>query len=218
MSILLENISERFGTHWALKNINLTINPGETVAVLGANGSGKSTLLKILATLLKPTRGKGMIFGDSLTEELALVRRKTHWLGHEFNLYKTLTAEENLKFFYSLKGEKANPEKIDFVLQLVGLQKEKRKAADHFSAGMQKRLAIARALLKDFTVYLLDEPHTNLDKEGKNLMDRCIANWKKKGATLFLASHDHSNVLPLADRMLILEHGEICYFGEPKKL
>ena len=209
MTIELKDISHRFGTSWVLKNNTVTIPEGQVVALLGPNGSGKSTLLRILATLLPPTRGDGLIFGYSLRNNKNEIRRRLHWLGHDFQLYQTLSARENLEFFYKLQGEKPNPEKIQETLREVSLFAHQNRTVSQFSAGMRKRLSLARLLLKETPLVLLDEPHTNLDQDGRLLMNRCIANWKKKGTTLILASHEEATILPLCDTVMTLKEGHL---------
>jgi len=213
MAIQLEGLSQRFGRTWAVNRLDLNIATGEAIGVLGPNGSGKSTLLRMLTTLLPPTRGRGKIFGCDLVRQSGEVRRQIHWLGHDFNLYTQLTAIENLKLFFGFQGAKADTRLIRQALEKVGLIPAADKPVSAFSAGMRKRLAMAKIFLKKTPLILLDEPHTNLDREGRDLMNQMIAQWKKEGATLMLATHDHSTVLPLCDKILVLNNGEKTYFG-----
>lgn len=206
--IQIQNISKRFGNHWALKKCSFEAQVGDIVAVLGQNGCGKSTLLRILATRIEPTFGEGTVLGHHLLKDKRKIRGQTEWLGHHFAVYPQLTASENLRFFLRLEGRAADSAAIAAVLDKAGL-KSREGLAGSFSAGMQKRLALARILLKNPKILLLDEPHTNLDREGKEWMNRLIGEWSQNGATCFLASHDHEEVLPLATRVLHLKEGRL---------
>lgn len=203
MSVELYGIIHRFDTRWALQKRDVLAKRGETVAVMGPNGSGKSTLLKIIATLLSPTKGEGTILNYDLKQK-AEIRSQMFWLGHDFNLYPFLTARENLIFSMESKGEKPNFGSIDQALVRVGLGAQANHSVATFSAGMKKRLALAKPLIQQPKLILLDEPHTNLDAQGKALMDQCIQAWKKQGVTLFLASHDDAAIIPVADQVIPL--------------
>lgn len=214
----LRALGHRYITHWALTDVSVCSVAKEVVAILGPNGCGKSTLLKILATRLDPTCGGGTLLGLDLKRDNLEIRTQVEWLGHELGFYKALTAEENLKFSMSLCGKKAGNEAISEVLEKMGIVKARNKAVGLFSTGMKKRLALARVLLRQPKTILLDEPHANLDRDGKQLMNACIIHWKKQGIPVFLASHDHSEVLPLCDKALVLNHGTVAYFGDSQKI
>lgn len=206
----IRGLSQRFGQTWVLaggeprRGIEIHLSAGHSVAVLGPNGCGKTTLLKILATRLAPTRGEGTVLGFDLRSETEAIRRQTEWLGHDLGLYKTLSGVENLAFHFRMKGEKPNFKKIAEVLVTAGLAKMEARPVAVYSQGQKKRLALARILLGEPKLILLDEPHANLDAEGKALMNNCVAAWKKAGAAILMASHDHHEVLPLCDSVLNL--------------
>lgn len=204
-TIEIEDLSHRFGKTWALIRLSFTVRTGESIAVLGPNGSGKSTLLKILATRLLPTLGRGTILGRDIQKEAPQIRHSIEWLGHHFGHYSSLTVTENLRFSFKLAGLKPDESKIKSALAKTGLDAKENQYADSLSAGQKKRLALARILLKDPQLILLDEPHTNLDKEGKELMNNLIKKWKKEGKTLCMASHDIAEITPLVDRNLYLK-------------
>ncbi|MBI5298996.1 MAG: ABC transporter ATP-binding protein [Deltaproteobacteria bacterium] len=214
----LKGLGHRYITNWALVNVSLSSTSKDVIAILGPNGCGKSTLLKILSTRLDPTCGEGTLLGLDLKQDNLEIRTKVEWLGHELGFYKALTAEENLKFSMSLCGKKADRETISEVLAKMGIVKWRHKAVGLFSTGMKKRLALARVLLRQPKAILLDEPHANLDRDGKQLMNACILHWKKQGVPVFFASHDHSEVLPLCDKALVLNHGTVAYFGDPQTI
>lgn len=202
-------LSHRYLTTWALKEVRFSIPRLESLAILGPNGCGKSTLLKILATRLCPTRGEGKIKNFDLKKNRSEIRKITEWLGHELGLYKALTAEENLKFHSQIKGKKCSKEILADLLDRVELKKHRHKPVANFSAGMRKRLALARILLDDPEYIFLDEPHANLDTEGKKWIDQHILDWKKNGKTLLLVSHNRSEILSLCERTLVLNEGKI---------
>lgn len=204
LAIEIKNLSHRFGLNWALRDISLEVAAGACIAILGPNASGKSTLLKILATRLKPTRGEVLIFGFDIQNGLGQIRAQTEWLGHELGLYKNLNAQENLTFHFKMKGQKPNQEKITAALAKVELDGNKNNLVATFSSGQRKRLALARILLGEPKIILLDEPHTNLDQAGKKLMNTLIAQWKKESRTICLSSHERVEVLPSCNQTLTL--------------
>lgn len=210
LAINLMGLRQRFGQTWVLadaglrKGLDIRLSAGHSVAVLGPNGCGKTTLLKILATRLAPTRGAGSILGCDLRRNVEAIRRQTEWLGHEMGLYKTLSGRENLAFHFRMKGEKPVEKKISEVLEKAGLASMQSKPVGSYSQGQKKRLALARILLGAPRLILLDEPHANLDAEGKALMNACIAAWKKSGTTVLMASHDQQEILPLCDSLINL--------------
>lgn len=210
MAIHVKGLRQRFGQTWIFAGaspfagVDLCVEAGHSVAVLGPNGCGKTTLLKILATRLAPTRGEGFVLGCDLRGEAEAIRRQTEWLGHDLGLYKTLSGRENLAFHFRMKGEKPAAEKISEVLERAGLAAMQDKPVASYSQGQKKRLALARILLGTPRLILLDEPHANLDAQGKELMNACIAAWKKSGTTVLMASHDHQEILPLCDSLINL--------------
>ena len=216
--IRINAIGHRFGMTWALRSVTAAASAGEVVGLLGPNGCGKTTLLKILATRLKPTMGDGAILGFHLINDLQSIRLQTEWLGHDLGLYKTLSGVENLEFASKIKGREISGEKMSAALDRVGLNGNRNKPVGSFSTGQKKRLALARILLEQPKFILLDEPHTNLDKQGKELMNLLIAEWKREGKTIWMASHDHKEILPLCDKALVLNEGRAVYFGEAKTI
>ena len=216
--IRINAIGHRFGMTWALRGVTAAAGAGEVVGLLGPNGCGKTTLLKILATRLNPTMGEGTIFGCDLRNDLQPIRAQTEWLGHDLGLYKTLSGVENLEFASKIRGKKIAKEKMAAALDRVGLNGNRNKPVGSFSTGQKKRLALARILLEQPKFILLDEPHTNLDKQGKGLMNELIAEWKKERKTIWMASHDHKEILPLCDKALVLNEGRAVYFGEAKTI
>ncbi len=219
-AVVLSDAGKRYGSHWVLSGLNLSIRRGETVAVFGKNGSGKSTLLKMIATLVAPSTGRVTVLGQDIQKEKAAIRERVRMLGHEKQLYESLTAEENLRLAADLigipPGECAS--KIRSVLDGLAIARFANHRVDRLSEGTKKRVVLGRLLLSEdrTDLLLLDEPHPTLDDEGRGLLDGFIGDWKKQGKTILLSSHDHAQALQHAERLLIIENGTIGYDGAPK--
>jgi heme exporter protein A len=207
--IEVNNLVKRFGHKQVLRKLNFSVQQGEFVALLGSNGAGKTTLLRILSSLSKPNFGEIRISGFSLPGQAAEVRKKLGVVSHLPLLYGDLSAEENLRFYSRLYGLINFQEHIEEILSLVGLLKRKKDLVRTFSRGMQQRLAIGRAILHDPEVLLLDEPHTGLDQEAANMLDRLLTQIASKGRTVVMTSHDFPRVANLATRFDVLSKGKI---------
>lgn len=208
-AIQLKQISHRFARQWALVGINLSIDAGRVVALIGPNGSGKTTLLRIMATLLEPSRGEGLLCGFFLQKSARAARSHIQWLGSRLGFYPNLSAKENLQFLFQLSGQQINSSLIDNAIQKVGLQSHVHARVGGFSSGMKKRLALARIIIRPTKLILLDEPHANLDQSGKDLLNSLIAEWKSAGSTLVMASHEHAETMQVADNIIYLDCGRI---------
>lgn len=217
-AIQLRSISHRYATTWAVVGADLCVERGETFALLGHNGCGKSTLLKILATRLCPTSGEGTILGHDLREGAENIRKTVCWLGHDMGLYKVLSGAENLRLAYRLGGRKPCDKTIREVMERLGVGHTGHTPVGAFSSGMRKRLALARLFLEEPAIVLLDEPHANLDRQGRALVGDCITQWKRKGVTVVMASHEHSEIIPLCDRVIVIQQGAIKYCGAPDSI
>ncbi len=215
-----QGLAKRYGNHWVLTGIDLKLRRGESVALFGGNGSGKSTLLKIIATLVAPSAGSVRVMGRDVSREKREVRRSLRFLAHERQLYSSLTVQENLRLAAVIRGlpTAAIGKELERVENLLRLSGFRDRRVSHLSEGMKKRVVLARLLLgvKEPDLILLDEPHPALDQEGKKVLDSLIAAWRRDGKTILLASHDHAQVLPHADRLLVLENGKLAYDGVPK--
>ena len=202
-------LARLFGRSAALAGISLRIAMGRTVALLGPNGAGKTTLLRILATAIRPSYGSLSIDGIDALREPELVRGRAVYLSHATAHYDDLTAEENLRFAATMFGW-GTGEGMPVVreaLATVDLEAVAGQRVRTFSAGMRKRLALARLLVARPSLLLLDEPHAALDGEGMALVDRLIGLWKEAGVTVIVASHQAERVANLADATVQLEGG-----------
>ncbi len=209
-AIAVDRLTKRFGLKTVLRGLNFTAAQGEFVALLGPNGAGKTTFLRILASLSRPTSGEVRIGGAALPREAATVRRRLGVVSHQPLLYGDLTAEENLHFFARLYGLAAPEERIGEVLTLVGLARRRHDLVRTYSRGMQQRLAIARAILHDPDVLLLDEPYTGLDQDASAMLDAVLQEVAAQGRTVVMTSHDLSRVAALASRFDVLARGRIA--------
>jgi heme exporter protein A len=177
--------------------------------LLGPNGSGKTTLLRILSSLARATSGEISVAGFPLPGQASAVRRTLGVLSHLPLLYGDLTAEENLHFYGRMYDISDLNRRVDQVLELVGLLPRRRELVRTFSRGMQQRLAIGRAILHDPQVLLFDEPHTGLDQDASDMLDRLLREVSGQGRTIVMTSHDLSRVEDLASRFDVLLHGVI---------
>jgi heme exporter protein A len=205
-AIFAEQLGKRFGTRWALRGASCTVARGEVVGLLGANGSGKSTLLRILGTLMKPNVGTAFILGHHVVGDAELARGKVGFLSHAPGLYEDLTARENLVFTAAMLGLDTNGA-IDTCIDRVGLGHVANERVRGFSAGMQRRLALARLMLGEPSVLLFDEPYSNLDAEGVELMNATIASFVAKGASALVALHETAPAQRLLARTITLRNG-----------
>jgi heme exporter protein A len=213
--IELEHLTKTYGLAPALRDLNLQIARGTCVALLGHNGSGKSTLLKLLSGLARPTSGRLTVGGWRLSQEAAAVRRVLGIISHKPLLYDGLTARENLRFFGRLYALEQLDARINTLLAQVGLQRRAETLVRTFSRGMLQRLSIARALLHEPEMLLMDEPHTGLDQAGAAMLDQIITDAHRKGNTVVLATHELARAHQLADRVLILRRGVVLHDSAP---
>jgi heme exporter protein A len=205
-AIELADVGRAYGERVALAGVTLELEAGKTLAVFGANGAGKTTLLRILATLLRPHRGEVKVLGRELPREGYAVRGKLGFLGHDPLLYRDLTARENLRFHARLHGVAF--ERIETLLEAVGLSRRGDEPVHTFSRGMIQRLAVCRAVLHEPKLLLLDEPLAGLDPGAAAAVAPLLA-----GGTRVLISHDVEHGLAEADLVLGLRGGRPVLLG-----
>lgn len=196
-----------------LRKLDLQVPRGDFVALLGPNGSGKSTLLRLLAGLSRPTGGTILIGGWQLPTEVAAVRAQIGMVSHKSLLYENLTARENLQFFarlYQLDPSTLD-DRINDLLAQVGLAKRGDSLVRTFSRGMQQRLSIARALVHDPDVLLLDEPYTGLDQDAGAILDELLHVAHGSDRTIIMTTHQIERAARIASRVLILSRGKTIY-------
>ena len=212
-AISTRSLAKRFGSRTAVDDVTLDVPQGAFLCVLGANGAGKTTLLRLLATLCRPTSGSASICGIDIAERPEAARAEIGLVAHESMLYADLTATENLEFWASLHGVDDPSRRIRELLDAVGLAHRSLDAVRTFSRGMTQRLAIARALVADPAVVLLDEPHTGLDARAAETLDALVAS-ERAQRTFVMVSHDTERALALATHVLVLARGRVALFGE----
>lgn len=205
-AVELSNVSKRFGKHWALACLNYRLPAAHSLLLTGHNGSGKTTLLRLLASAVAPTLGQLRVLGMDVQKEAHGVRQHTALLSHASHHYEDLSAEQNLRLLARLLGKDAD---IPGLLERVGLFARKQHPVRQFSAGMRKRLAIARLLLKGPRLALLDEPFGELDPAGIVSMENLIRQLKAQGTSLILATHLVEQGLSLTEARLHLNQGRL---------
>ncbi|AND84723.1 ATP-binding cassette domain-containing protein [Clostridium tyrobutyricum] len=219
MEILkVENLTKTYGMGEnrvdALKNINLSINKGEFVVIVGASGSGKSTLLHLLGGLDEPTDGRVIIDGENIydykEDKLAIFRRrKIGFIFQFFNLIPVLDVEENISLPILLDNEKVDKKYLDDIIQLLGLENRRNHLPSELSGGQQQRVSIGRAILNKPSIIFADEPTGNLDsKNSREVIELLKYTAKKYNQTLVLITHDIS-IASLSDRVITIEDGQI---------
>jgi heme exporter protein A len=202
-AIALEGLERRYGDRPALRGVSISVAEGQTLAVFGANGAGKTTLLRVLATLLRPHAGSVSVLGASLPGEAWKVRGRVGFLGHEPLVYPDLTPRENLRFHARLHGVATT--RVGELLGAVGLARRADDPVRELSRGMVQRLAVARAVLHEPAVLLLDEPRAGLDPAAAEELEPLIG--RASGRTRVLVTHDVERGLGEADVVLGLRAG-----------
>ncbi|CAM4414182.1 heme ABC exporter ATP-binding protein CcmA [Corallococcus exiguus] len=206
-ALALHDVSKRYGRRWALARLTYALPAGRSLLLTGHNGSGKTTLLRLVATALGPTAGRVEVLGRDAVQDREAVRRDVALLSHASFLYEDLTAQQNLMVLGRLLGVDAPQDVADALLNRVGLNRRTDSPVRGFSAGMRKRLAIARLLMKAPALALLDEPFGELDPAGIQDMEGVIAELKAGGTTVVLATHLIEQGLSLCEERLHLQDG-----------
>ena len=204
-AIALDGVGRRYGERLALDGVTVTVPEGQTLGVFGSNGAGKTTLLRVLATLLRPHAGSARILDGELPRDAWKVRGRIGFLGHEPLLYRDLTARENLRFHARLHGVEAA--RVDELIGAVRLTRRADEPVSNLSRGMVQRVAVARAVLHDPAVLLLDEPRANLDPAAAALLEPMIG--RESGRTRVLVTHDVEGGLAESDVVLGLKRGRV---------
>ncbi|WNG46687.1 heme ABC exporter ATP-binding protein CcmA [Archangium minus] len=206
-ALVLHDVSKRYGRRWALARLSYTLPPGRSLLLTGHNGSGKTTLLRLVGTALSPTHGRVEVLGHNCVTQQETVRRKVALLSHASFLYEDLTAHQNLMVLARLLGMDSPSDVAGALLTKVGLTKRSDSPVRQFSAGMRKRLAIARLLMKAPALALLDEPFGELDPAGIQAMEKIIGELKDTGVTVVLATHLIEQGMSLCEERLHLQEG-----------
>lgn len=212
-----EDVRKTFGHFTALGGVSLNVQRGEFLALFGRNGAGKTTFLKIAATLVKHTHGKLRVEGIDLADEPEQARRHIGFLSHNTYMYRDLNPVENLRFFARLYGLRDPEERIQFLLDRVGLRRRVSDPVRAFSRGLHQRLGIARVMLHDPSLILLDEPYTGLDANAVETLNQMLDEAARAGKTIILTTHDLEQGLRGATRAVIIDRGKIVFAGDAKE-
>lgn len=208
--ISVRGLRKAFGRHRVLDGIDLDVRRGEAVALLGANGAGKTTLLRIAATLVRPTSGRVLVAGADCARQPEEARRRLGFLGHGSWLYEDLTALENLRFWATLGSHSTSASTLRAALAAVELERWSNERVRPFSAGMKRRLSLARLVVSRPEVLLLDEPFTGLDQGGSKWLEEHLQAFKSAGGAVLMSTHSFGRGFGVADRAVILAGGRIA--------
>jgi ABC-2 type transport system ATP-binding protein len=209
------NLSKRYGEQFALENLNLEINYGDCYGFIGPNGAGKTTTIKILATLLKPTWGEARVCGKVVGYESPEIRPLIGYVPDEFGTYEDMVVQEYLEFFaaaYDIHGAKRDAI-IAQVLELTDLSAKTDALVDSLSRGMQQRLSLARVLIHDPRVLLLDEPASGLDPRARVEIRELLKELRRMGKTILISSHILPEMEDLCNKVGIIERGNLIFSG-----
>ena len=210
-AVKVVSLEKSFGEWPVLWNLDLSVVWGETLVLLGANGAGKSTLLRILATHIRADRGSVVVADRNARTHPEEVRRRIGVVGHRSLLYDALTCRENLTYYGQLFGIKKHKLRVDEVLQIVRLSARADHRVRTLSNGMQKRAAIARAILHQPDVLLLDEPEVGLDQESVSILGSLLKDWTNSGRSVVMTTHDLDLGLSWGQRIGVLKGGKINF-------
>jgi ABC-2 type transport system ATP-binding protein len=216
----IKNIKKRYGTKEALKGVSLDIYKGEILGLLGVNGAGKTTLSSIIATLHPPTEGDIECEGVSIYDDIATYRYKIGFCPQKPNLDSALTLEQNLRFSGSYYGmtDADITQRLDFLVNQLGLQEYLHQKANVLSGGYKQRFMIARALMHNPQLVILDEPTVGLDPHIRRQLWQQIRDLKQLGVTVILTTHYLDEAEQLSDRVCVLDKGLIKLVDTPDKL
>jgi len=220
VAIQVTDLRKDFGEIRAVNGISFSVQRGEIFSLLGPNGAGKSTTISMLSCLLRPTTGDATVMGHSILQDPAGVKAAIGVVPQEVAIYEDLTARENLDFWGKMYGLRGRPlrQRVDEVLELVGLADRQRDRVGKFSGGMKRRLNIAVALLHRPAVLILDEPTVGIDPQSRrHILDGVLA-YNREGTTVFYTTHYMEEAQELSDHIAIMDHGQIITLGTHEEL
>jgi heme exporter protein A len=209
-AVVTSDLARLFAGSPALAGVSVTIRAGGCTALLGPNGAGKTTLLRLLSTAIRPSYGSAAVDGLDVGRDANLVRERVAYLSHASALYDDLTARENLDFAARMLGTPDARMRVSRALTDVGLAARAADRVGTFSAGMRRRLALARILLGQASLVLLDEPTAALDSEGIQLIEQLLEAWREAGVTVLMASHSVDRLERWVDARIMLDHGLVA--------
>jgi ABC-2 type transport system ATP-binding protein len=213
--IQCEDLSKQFGDFWAVNGVSLDVQPGEVLVLLGQNGAGKTTTVRMLTAVLTPTRGWAKVAGYDVAREPEKVRSSVGVLTEQHGLYARMTAVEYLDFFGQVYGIPSDVKKarIAHLLEYFGLSPAAKRRTGEYSKGMRQKLALARALIHEPPVLLLDEPTSAMDPESARLVRDHIADLRSSQRTIIICTHNLTEAEYLADKIAVIYHGRTIIQG-----
>ena len=218
-SIKVINLKKTYGTKEAVKNVNFEINENEIIGLLGPNGSGKTTTIGMILGLLKPTSGEVLINGLKIEENPIEILQKINFISPYIELPKKLTVKQNLIVYGKLYSVKNLNEKIDYLVSKLRLENLLNRVTGELSSGQKNRISLAKAIINDPSVLLLDEPTASLDPEIGDFVRTFLENYKKeKKVSILLASHNMDEVTRLCSSIMMMKNGLIIDQGKPNDL
>jgi ABC-2 type transport system ATP-binding protein len=218
--IQTEDLSKKFGDTWAVDGVSLEVRPGQILALLGQNGAGKTTTVRMLTSILAPTRGWARIAGFDVSREPEGVRASVGVLTEQHGLYLRMSGVEYLDFYGQVYGLEAGErtKRANDWLEYFGLAEAARRPIGQYSKGMRQKLALARTLLHDPPVLLLDEPTSAMDPESAQLVRRAIASLRSNQRTIIICTHNLVEAEMLADRIAIIYRGRLLTSGTVREM
>ncbi len=217
LAVRVENVKKSLGSREVLKGISFTVAPGDIFGYLGPNGAGKTTTIRILLGLLRADSGRLDILGEDIS--LSRTRRKIGFALNPDGLYDNMTAEENLEFYARIYGVSNARQRISELLESMGLGDRGGDKVGTYSRGMRQRLALARAMVHQPEVLILDEPTAGVDPSGQIEIRQILLDVSRKGnKTIFLSSHNLDEVQRICNRIALIDRGEIKLYGELEDL
>ena len=218
-SIKVVNLKKSYGTKEAVKNINFEIKENEIIGLLGPNGSGKTTTIGMILGLLKPTSGEVLINGLKIEKNPIEILKKINFISPYIELPKKLTVKQNLIVYGKLYSVKNLNEKIDYLVNKLRLENLLNRVTGELSSGQKNRISLAKAIINDPNVLLLDEPTASLDPEIGDFVRTFLENYKKeKKVSILLASHNMDEVTRLCSSIMMMKNGLIIDQGKPDDL
>ena len=220
MMLVLDGLTRYYGSFLALDHLSLTIHDGELHGFVGPNGAGKTTTMRILATLLKPTEGTAALDGVDVAEHPREIRRLMGYMPDFFGVYDRLKAWEYLDFYARCYGfgQKERRRMTDSLLELVNLTDKRDSYVDVLSRGMKQRLCLARALIHDPRLLILDEPASGMDPRARAEMKGILRTLKDMGKTVLISSHILPELSEMCDSLTIIDHGRLVFSGSVEEL
>jgi ABC-2 type transport system ATP-binding protein len=220
VAIEIQNLHKQFGDIHAVKGVSLTVRAGEILGLLGPNGAGKSTVISIVCGLLEPTQGDALVMGRSIRSDPEAAKARLGVVPQDVALYPDLSARENLIFWgkmYGLRGA-ALKQRVDEVLDVIGLRERQKDRVDKFSGGMKRRVNIGAALLHRPQVVIMDEPTVGIDPQSRRHILDNVKALNRQGMAVLYTTHYMEEAAELSDHIAIMDHGEIIAYGAHDEL